>query len=82
MALSLVKPYSDQFVSESSSIKTIPDLFDNDNLNLPYTDLLKKCFYVEICLSSEDISQIERDTKARQKGFHFFDIERVVSVHR
>ena len=31
VALSLIKPYSDQFVSESSSILTIPDLFDNDN---------------------------------------------------
>ena len=72
VALSLVKPYSDQFVSASSSLKTIPDLFDNDNLNLPYTDLLKKCFNVEICLSSEDISQIERDTQSQAKGSAFF----------
>jgi len=35
VALSLTKPYSDQFVSESSSISTIPDVFGNDNLKLP-----------------------------------------------
>ena len=40
VALSLIKPYSDQFVPESSSIQTIPDLFENDNLNLTYTDVL------------------------------------------
>ena len=51
VALSLIKPYSDLFVSESSSILTIPDLFDNDNFKLSYTDLLKKCFDVEISLS-------------------------------
>ena len=80
VALSLIKPYSDQFVSESSSILTIPDVFVNNNLNLPYTDLLK-CFDVEISLSSEDISQIEIH-KARQMGLHFFYIEWVVLVHR
>ena len=72
VALSLIKPYSDQFVSESSSIQTIPDLFDNDNLNLTYTDLLKKCFNVEICLSSKDIAQIERDTQSQANGSAFF----------
>ena len=72
VALSLIKPYSDQFVSESSSILTIPDLFDNDNFNLSYTDLLKKCFEVEISLSSEDISHIERDTQSQANGSAFF----------
>ena len=72
VTLSLIKPYSDQFVSESSSILTISDLFDNDNLNLSYTDLLKKCFDVEISLSSEDISRIERDTQSQANGSAFF----------
>ena len=64
VALSLIQPYSDQFVSESSSILTIPDLFDSDHLKMSYTDLRKKCFNVKICLSSEEISKIERDTKS------------------
>ena len=34
VALSLIKPYSDQFISERSSILTIPDLFDSDNLKI------------------------------------------------
>ena len=72
VALSLIKPYSDQFVSESSSILTIPDVFDNDNLTLSYTDLLKKCFDVEIYFSSEEISQIERDTQSQAIGSAFF----------
>ena len=72
VALSLIKPYSDQFISESSSISTIPDLFDNDNLNLSYTDLLKKCFDVEISLLSEEISQIERYTQSQANGSAFF----------
>ena len=45
VALSLIQPYSDQFVSQSRSIPTIPDLFD-ENLKLAYPDLLKKCFSV------------------------------------
>ncbi|CAH3177583.1 unnamed protein product, partial [Porites lobata] len=44
VALSLIEPYPSQFVSQSRSIPTIPDLFDDENLKLSYTDLLKKCF--------------------------------------
>ena len=73
VALSLIKPYSDQFVSESSSILTIPDLFDNDNLNLSYTDLLKKCFDVERFLCQvKRCSQIERDTQSQANGYCIF----------
>ena len=42
VALNLIKPYSNQFVSQSRSIPTFPDLFDDENLKLSYTDLLKK----------------------------------------
>lgn len=72
VALSLIQPYSDQFVSQSRSIPTIPDLFDNKNLKLAYPDLLKKCFSVEICLSNEEILQIEKDTQNQAKGSAFF----------
>lgn len=36
VALSLIKPYSSQFVSQSRSIPTIPDLFDDENLTVIY----------------------------------------------
>ena len=49
VALSLIEPYPSQFVSQSRTIPTIPDLSDDENLKLSYTDLLKKCFSVEKC---------------------------------
>ena len=61
--LTMERNDSSQFVSQSRSIPTIPDLFDDENLKLSYIDLLKKCFSVEICLSSEEILQIEKDTQ-------------------
>ena len=69
-------------MSQSRSILTIPDLFEDENLKLSYTDLLKKCFSVEICLSSEEMLQIEKDTQNQPKGSAFFNIERVVLVHQ
>ena len=65
VALSLIEPYSSQFVSQSRSIPTIPDLFDDDNLKVSYIDLLKKCFSVEIL-------QIEKDTQNQAKGSALF----------
>ena len=72
VALSLIEPHSSQFVSQRISIPTIPDVFDDENLKLSYTDLLKKCFSVEICLSSEEILQIKKDTQNQAKGSAFF----------
>ena len=69
VALSLIQPYYDQFVSQSRSIPTIPYLFDN--LKLSYPDLLKKWFGVETCLSSEEILQIVKDTQNQTKGLAF-----------
>ena len=40
-------------------------------MRLSYPDLLKKCFNVEITLSSEEISQIEKDTQNQAKGQAF-----------
>ena len=53
VALSLIEPYSSQFVSQGRSIPAIPDLFDDENLKMSYIDLLKKCFSLEIVWSSE-----------------------------
>ena len=55
MALSLIEPYSDQFVLKSKQILTISGLFDPENMSLSYQDLLKKCFNLKITLSSEEI---------------------------
>ena len=41
VALSLIKPYSDQFVLKSRQILTISGLFDPENVSLSYPDLLK-----------------------------------------
>ena len=72
VALSLIKPYSSQFLSQSRGIPTIPDLFEDENLNMSYIDLLKKCFSVEFSLSSEEILQIEKDTQNQANGSAFF----------
>ena len=81
VALSLIEPYSSQFVSQSRSIPTIPDLFDDENLKLSYTDLLKKCFSVEICLSSEEILQIERDTHSNTASTVFTGISAAALIN-
>ena len=72
VALSLIEPYSDQFVLKSRQILTISGLFDLENMSLSYPDLLKKCFNLKITLSSEEISQIEKDTQNQAKGSGFF----------
>ena len=72
VALSLIAPYSDQFVLKSRQILTISDLFDPENMSLSYPDLLTKCFNVEITLTSEEISQIEKDTQNQAQGSGFF----------
>ena len=41
VALSLIEPYSDQFVLKSRQILTISGLFDPENMSLSYPDLLK-----------------------------------------
>ena len=73
VALSLIAPYSDQFVLKSRQILTISDLFDPENMSLSYLDLLTKCFNVEITLTSDqEISQIEKDTQNQAQGSGFF----------
>lgn len=72
VALSLIEPYSDQFVLKSRQILTISGLFDPENMSLSYPDLLKKCFNLKITLSSEEILLIEKDTQNQAKGTGFF----------
>ena len=72
VALSLVRPYSEQFVKKSRKAPTIPDLFDKKYTEHSYPELLKACSEVKLNLTPEEIKQIERDTVAQAKGTEFF----------
>ena len=72
VALSLVRPYSEQFVNKSRNAPTIPDFFDQKYMEHSYPELLKACSEVELNVTPEEIKQIERDTVAQAKGTGFF----------
>ena len=72
VALSVVSPYSKQFILPSRNIPSIPELFDPSNLDLSYPDLLKECFEVKLTLSDDQRSQIEKDTRDQANGGAFF----------
>ena len=60
VALSLIDPYADQFIHESRTLPSIPDLFETGNLELDYPELIKIC--VELTLSvSEEHSKKKRN---------------------
>ncbi|XP_015765340.1 PREDICTED: uncharacterized protein LOC107344210 isoform X4 [Acropora digitifera] len=71
--LSLFKPYSENFISRSQQIVTIPDLYDPSFFNLSYPDLLKQCFEVNLDrLNDSELCAIEADTRKQFKGNLFF----------
>ena len=70
--LSLFKPYSENFISRSQHIVTIPDLYDPSFFNLSYPDLLKQCFEVNLDLNDSELCAIEADTRKQFKGNLFF----------
>ena len=70
--LSLIDPYADQFISKSRNIPVLTDLFDPNNLDLKYPELLRKCLEVEINISEKEIATVELDTGAQAKGSGFF----------
>lgn len=80
MALSLIHPFSDCFVSKSRSIPTIPDLFDKKNLDLEYHDLLKACLVINIQITAEEIKLIEEDTRSQAQGSSFYHHKNQVSI--
>ena len=71
MCLSLMQPYSENFVSKSPGKKSISDLFDEKYLDLNYIDLLKECNAVQLHLSDTDIRMIEKDTTNQARGNSF-----------
>ena len=46
VALSLIDPYADQFVSESRNVPVLSDLYDSSNTDLEYPELLRKCLKI------------------------------------
>ena len=72
VALSLVNNYADQFVSKSRTVPVVSDLFETENVDLEYPDLLRKCVNLTLDISLEDINQVEIDTRSQAKGTEFF----------
>lgn len=58
-ALSLIHPYANSFISRSSNITTIPELFDEKYLAYEYHDLIKACSEIHVTILDEDAEQIE-----------------------
>ena len=72
VVLSLIDPYAEQFVVKSRNVPVLSDLYDLNNLELDYPELLQKCVGVKIMLSDEDIKIVEQDTREQAKGPGFF----------
>ena len=72
VALSLVEPYSQQFVLKSRNIPSVCNLFDPVYVNLTYPELLEKCEEIDITLSDTERDLIEKDYRTQAKGTAFF----------
>ena len=65
-------PFADQFVDQSHSVPIVSELFHTENLSLGYTELLRKCFEVQLNYSEEQIKLVEENTQTQSKGAGFF----------
>ena len=72
VALSLISPYAESYILSSRNIPTVPSLFDKENLNLSYPELLKVCLATKLEITKEQIQQIEKDTIKQAKCTNFF----------
>ena len=70
--LGLVDPYAESFITSTRNIPAITNLFDKKYMELPYPDLLKECYKVELNLSKEQIMAVEKETIDQAKGSAFF----------
>ena len=59
VALSLIPAYADQFVAESRAVPVVTDLFNTENLDMNFPELLKLCLNVNLDISDERIKQVE-----------------------
>ena len=72
VALRWTDEYADQFIAKSTTIPVVSDLFETENLDLDYHELLQKCAEVNLDISRESIELIEKDTRAQARGSGFF----------
>ena len=72
IALGLIDPYAEQFISKSHRFPVPSDLYETSNLDLEYPDFLRKCLDVQLNTSNEDIKIVEEDTRAQAKASSFF----------
>ena len=59
-AVSLVFLFN--FFSKSLNIPVLTDIYEPNNLDLNYPELLRKCSEVEINISEKEIEMVEQDT--------------------
>ena len=50
------------FFSKSLNIPVLTDIYEPNNLDLNYPELLRKCSEVEINISEKEIEMVEQDT--------------------
>lgn len=72
VALSLIYPYSESFVTKSRTVQAVPDLFDKKYLNTQYNELLEICAKVDIEITPEQVKIIEEDTRKQSSCNAFF----------
>ena len=51
VTLSLTDKYADQFIAKSRTVPVVSDLFETENLDLNYHELLQKCAEVKLDIS-------------------------------
>ena len=72
VALSLQDDYAGQFVVGSRAVPVITDLYETQNLDLNYSDLLSKCLAVKLEITEENIALVEKDTRLQAKCSSFY----------
>ena len=72
VALSLLPAYADQFVAESRAVPVVTDLFNTENLDMNFPELLKLCLNVNLDISDEQIKQVEKRHKVTGERIWIF----------
>lgn len=81
VALSLIEPYSDQFVLKSRQILTISGLFDPENMSLSYPDLLKNALTWKLPCQVKKFYKSRKTPKTKPRELAFLDTGLVELVH-
>ena len=75
VAVSLIYPYSESFVTNSRTIQTVPDLYNEEYLNMQYNELLEAWAKVNIGITPEKANVIEEDTRKQSSSNAFLTRE-------